>query len=253
MLAIMPNPDRTVIRRRLALGAVAGIAVLALGLGARDWLDNDGPETPTAPVPAPLDVETRPLPLPAPPMSLSALAAAAGQSPASLVGRRFLVRVPFGCEEAAPGPLTATFDAAERTLRLRAQPHVWTAQALSLAQGQADAVEGFWAPAGEDCAAGASDETLGLAMVYEPGGSRLQRRGGRAYEFVGKLPEGAGPSAQGYRLLLAGEVSDVFGGEPVRCHKRQDGVAVCLIAVVFDQVAFEDPVTRETLAEWRMN
>jgi hypothetical protein len=248
----MPTPDRTVIRRRLALAAVLAVVLLALVIGVRDWLDHDEPAA--VKPPRPIAVETRPLPLPQPPLSLAALTAAAADQPASLVGRRFIVRIPFGCEGGVQEGLTAAYDEAERTLRLRAEPRDWAAEALAV-EGAVDALEGFWTPAGEDCAtARPPDRTLGLAMFFEPGGSRVLRRGGRPYEFVGKIADGASaPSPQGYRLLLAGEVSKAFGDEPVRCHTSADGRPVCLIAVTFDQVAFEDPATGETLAEWRMN
>jgi hypothetical protein len=250
--SLMPTPDRTVIRRRLALAAVLAVVLLALVIGVRDWLDNDGPETVAAPPPRTINVETPPLPLPEPPLSLAALTAAAADPAPAIAGRRFIVRIPFGCEGIVQDGLTATYEDAERTLRLKAVPQVWTEETVAVApEGQVDAVEGFWAPAGEDCASGPADRTLGLAVFFEPGGSRVLQRGGRPYEFVGKIADGqAAASPGGYRLLLAGEVSKT---EPVRCHKATDGRPVCLIAVVFDQVAFEDPATGESLAEWRMN
>lgn len=276
----MPLPDRTLIRRGLALGAaILILALIAAVLIARE----PPPPPPAAQAPQPIKIETPPLPVPSPPLSradliaLSARAASAyatGAPPpaqdAGLSGRRFIVRIAFGCEgprdeDAAPPAAYWEQDPARGTIALRAHPQIWTTTAWvrELAgSAQFDAVEGFWLPrpwiTSEDCpaqAAAGGEKTLGLAMFFAPNSSRVLQRGARAYEFVGKAPDGGAPVApKGFRLILAGRIAGFEGGEPARCHAAgPDQRPACLIAVDFDQVAFEDPATGETLAEWRMN
>ena len=237
--------------------------------------------------PAPLDIQTSPLPLPPPPLSRkdlieaaarAASAYAAGEpappTDADLVGRTFRVRIPFGCagplDPAAAKPAAwFTFDAKRRIIRLTAQPQVWTkASWIQALAGSADfdAIEGFWLPRpwtdSEDCPptapapeAAPAPQTLGLAMFFAPNSSRVLQRGSRPYEFTGKAPDGDAPVApRGYRLTLAGRITGFDGSQPVRC--RADAPSqrpVCLFAVAFDHVSFEDPATGETLAEWGTN
>ena len=240
--------------------------------------------------PAPLDIQTTPLPLPPPPLSRRDLIAAAARAAsayaandppptqdAALIGREFRVRIPFGCtgplDPAAPKPAAwFTYDRKRRIIRLTARPQVWTdtpwVRALAGSQ-PFEAIEAFWLPrpwtASEDCPSAptqpdaatpaASPDTLGLAMFFAPNSSRVLQRGSRPYEFVGKAPDGEAPVApKGYLLTLAGRITGFENKEPVRC--RAEGPRqrpVCLFAVAFDHVSFDDPATDETLAEWGTN
>ncbi|HRD29396.1 MAG TPA: hypothetical protein PLO65_13940, partial [Caulobacter sp.] len=78
-------------------------------------------------------------------------------------------------------------------------------------------------------------------------------RDGRPYSFVRKVPEGEPATpAEGYRLVLEGRVTGYPGGHAVRCRSDSpDRRPVCLVAVEFDRVAFEDGATGAVLAEWR--
>lgn len=185
----------------------------------------------------------------------------------------------------------AEFDATRRTLKLVARPAVWTDLPMIrrlLPEGDVEAVEGFWitrpwtdsetCPPRREPAASApttpSDpaqasapargpaivappasppETVGLARLFAPGASRVIRRDGRPYAFVRKVPEGEAPtSAKGYRLVLEGRVTGYPDGRAVRCRSESpDRRPVCLVAVEFDRVAFEDGETGAVLAEWR--
>lgn len=181
------------------------------------------------------------------------------------------------------------FDAARRTLKLVARPAIWTdlpmIRQLPVA-AEVEAVEGFWlprpwtdseacpprpepvkaapvAPAGAapappltpagDVAAPPPPETVGLARLFAKGGSRVFRRDGRPYSFVRKVPEGeATPPPRGYRLVLEGRVTGYPDGRAVRCRgESPNRRPVCLVAVEFDRVAFEDGETGAVLAEWR--
>jgi len=188
---------------------------------------------------------------------------------AKLVGARFEARLPFGCAGEAPDAAVGyRVDAKRRTLTLRAQPQTWTQtpwiRALA-APAPVEAIEGFWlrrpwissdgcpairAPTAASTQA-ATPETLGLARLFAPGASRLLRHGEKGYEVVLKAEPGQ-IRLQGFRLVLAGRIGDFGDHQPVRC--RSDGPEqrpVCLLAVEFDRVTFEDPVSGAVLGEWR--
>jgi hypothetical protein len=290
--SLMALPDRTRIRRGLALAAalvvVAVLVVAAIVGGDRhNAVPEPQPPAQQKPAgPASLNIETPPLSLPSPPLSRKELIAAAaraasayaaGEAPpaedAGLVGQTFRIQVPIGCngplDDAAQKPAASfTYDRARRTLRISVRPQDWTkadwVRAL-VGEGDYESIEGFWLPrpwtTSEDCPPphgdqgqppAASPQTLGLAMFFGPKSSRVLQRGSRPYEYVGKVPDGDAPIApKGYRLTIAGRITGFEGKEPVRC--RADGPAqrpVCLFAVAFDHVSFDDPATGETLAEW---
>jgi hypothetical protein len=181
----------------------------------------------------------------------------------ALAGRNFMVKLPFGCGGPSDmAPVRYTFDAQTSTLRFTAQPQVWTespwAKAL-LASGKAEAVEGFWiqrpwlrtesCPALSQGAPAASPETVGLAQIFEVAGSRIPRRGVRAYESTVRLRPGQELMPGGLRLVLSGRIGSA-DGQPIRC--RQEGAdtrPTCLIIVELDRVAFED-LRGQVFAEW---
>lgn len=244
-------------------------------------------ETPTpTPVlaPAPLSALTRGELVSA--AGRAASAYAAGQVPTEtdpLVGRGFAVRIPFGCtgpSEAiegtgSDGVARWTWGADRKTIQLSLTPGDWTGSALAFQPAPApnaapawEAVEGFWVPrpwlAAETCPdvradplltrpAPASPQTVGIAAVFEAGGSRIGRRNGRAYAFTVRA-QGDQPLTAptgGYRLLLEGRVVGFPGGRAIRCRASgPDERPVCVAAVQLDKVAFED-AAGTTLSEWR--
>ncbi|WP_312596319.1 hypothetical protein [Brevundimonas sp.] len=208
-------------------------------------------------------------------MDVAASAYAAGRDPggATLAGRRFVVRQTFGCAESVVTPPdgVAGWSWGERrqTLKLNLAPADW--RASPLLAGGADgweAAEGFWLPRPwlrQDGCSGvlsdpaaadtppASPQTVGLAAVFEEGGSRLGRRNGRAYEFVVRTAGDAPTTAPvgGYRLVLEGRMAAFADGRAIKC--RADGPdqrPICIGAVQLDRVAFED-AAGQMLSEWR--
>lgn len=183
-----------------------------------------------------------------------------------LAGRRFEVRLPFGCRgPVEAGALRYAWDADSRRLMLSARAEVLTktpwAKAL-VDDAASEAIEGFWisrpwitssdcpARAGSADAFAASPETVGLVQVFEAGGSRLLRRNGRPYEVTLRLPENQTPPAAGYRLVLAGRIADTGEQPPIRCRAADaDQRPVCLVQVELGRVAFES-VDGEQHAEW---
>lgn len=278
-------------------GLIVGVLLIALVTAgavfgfrryeARRALSDASPR-PTAAVPAPAaSAPAAPAVLaPAPPLgrtdilsatTAAASAYAAGEARApgapSLVGRRFRVVLPFGCD----GPRDAAAEPAayweygpeRRTIRIRVRPEDWTESDFARGLGsEVERVEGFWIPrpwlASDDCPAPRTDplataapapspETVGLARVFESGGSRLPQRGGRPYEVTLSAPEDeVMPAPAGYRLVLEGRVTGFEGGEDIACRSGSpEQRPVCLVGVEIDRVAITDPADASTLGEWR--
>lgn len=272
--------------RKLALIAPFAIGLAAIGVVVVLLLRPDGP----GPAPVPDRPQAQPAPASAPAIAApadpisraelieaaqaaaSAYAADAPSSAASLLGRKFALRLAFGCAGPAvdPGPQQAYYqlDPVAKSVRLVARPAVWTDLPLVRAGGPetaAEVVEGFWIPRpwsrGEGCphrravdppAAPTPVEapSLGVAMFHDADGSRAQRRGDRPYEYVLKLPELGDAQSMSFTLLLEGRITGFADRTPVRCWSESaDHRPVCLYAVELDRVAFED-ARGGVLAQW---
>lgn len=197
-----------------------------------------------------------------------------------LVGRTFSVSAAFGCGgpvtasmelEGLPGLPRAAWGPERQTIELQMTPADWADSALiagALDESQWEAVEGFWLPrpwfTSERCplarddllnpvGAAASAQTMGIAAIFEEGGSRIGRRNGRPYSFTVRS-EGDAPlaaSAQGYRLVLEGRTVAFADGRAVRCQASSaESRPVCVVATRLDRVAFEE-ANGTLLVEWR--
>lgn len=281
------NPPRL---RRAAPGIVWPLLGLLLpGCGeepAAPLPTNLQTGTPAAPA------QQKKLPAPPPTLSRGDLVDAAAQAASDyaegrqprgadpLVGRTFAVRIAFGCAGPAPTPpqgdqemglATWSWGPEGKTIELRMAPGDWAGSALITGKGAApswEAVEGIWIPrpwlTSETCpavqgdplqtgASAAAPQTVGLAAVFETGGSRIGRRNGRAYVFTVR-PERDSPlkpPRDGYRLALAGRIASFPDEQATRCRAPgPDQRPVCVVAVKLDRVAFEDAEGR-SLSEWR--
>lgn len=203
-----------------------------------------------------------------------------------LVGRTFSVLIPFGCAGPADpsggggsdGLAHWSWGQDRKSIQISMTPGDWTESSLVRPMQSAEtpgggpaweAVEGFWIPrpwlASEACPAVVRDplqtaqapvspQTVGIAAVFEPDGSRLGRRNGRAYTHVVRAQGDAPLEAPvgGYRLRLEGRIVGFPGGRALRCQaERADQRPVCVAAVQLDKAAFEDAVGA-TLSEWRL-
>ena len=263
----------------------AALAAAGLVLAACDREPVPPPAAPAEPAPAPPPAAAPAL-TPAldragllAALEEAAAAAAAGQAPEQeqLVGRQFSIRSAFGCGGPRPRPSDAAgdglarwaWDEARETIRLTLTPGDWSDSALmaGAVDGHWEAVEGFWIvrpwmtadacpSVRPDPLAGPatpSPQTAGLAAVFEPGGSRLGRRNGRAYSYTVR-PEGDAaltPPADGWRVLMEGRFVAFPDGRAVRCRAAgPDQRPVCIAAVQMDRVAF---LTADgaVLGEWR--
>lgn len=278
----------------LAIGLV--IACLAV-LGLLLWRSHQDQAAKRAAAPPPATAPATPAPPPAqaalePPAPILAgrgdiLAAAADAAalqaepvgmpaPAGgLVGRRFRLRLPFGCAGAsATEPAQGSYftvDPGAETMRIVIRPETWTGSPLVSAPGeepQPEAVAGFWVSRpwlrSEACprasadplaaeAARPSPETVGLAVFYEAGASRAARGDAATYQTVVNLEPGRGPPTDGLRLVLEGRVTGFEGGRAFRCRSNHpDQRPVCIARVQIDSLAVESPGGRGPLATWEI-
>ncbi|MBB5710027.1 hypothetical protein [Sphingomonas xinjiangensis] len=270
------------------IGALLTLTCATAGLAACGETPTASPKQAETKAPEPEAKPSGPAVLkPDPVLARSDLIAAAAQAasryasgkalPAEedLVGRAFSVRVPFGCEgpaapeEETPGIAHWSWVEDRKTIRLAMPPADWKGSAMIAQAGASqtwEAVEGFWVPRpwlmADGCAAirrdplqpavAASTQTLGLAAVFEQGGSRVGRRDGRAYQFTVRAEKDAPLSVpeDGYRIVLEGRVKAFPSGRALECRASgPDERPVCVLATQLDRVAFES-AEGAVLAEW---
>lgn len=195
-----------------------------------------------------------------------------------LVGRTISLRIAFGCNGPALPSSPALAGLAHwswtddgKAIELNMTPGDWAVSTLIAGTDNTpdwEAVEGFWIPrpwiVSEDCPAvvqspatpqqgEVSPQTLGLAAIFEAGGSRIVRRNGRAYTFTIRSDSESALEApqQAYRLILEGRIASFPNGRATRCLAvSPDQRPVCVVATKLDRVAFED-AQGVMLSEWR--
>ncbi|MFA7587483.1 MAG: hypothetical protein WCY11_15035 [Novosphingobium sp.] len=183
-----------------------------------------------------------------------------------------------------------TFGRNRQSLKLAATPERWTdADWVKSIAGNLshEAVEGFWierpwtsseecparetvsaTPSATGSAAGSpgasqaasdadqadSDErqTVGVAQFFVPNSPRTFQRGSRAYAHTIRVREPADIEGRTYHLALSGRVTGYPDGQPIHCvQESPDRRPVCLMAVEWARVSFEDPRDGSALVEWR--
>lgn len=278
----------------IAIAIAAGIPLVA---GCRQPGGNEAVEKNEAKPVLPLP----PLPVAEAPMDRAAIllavaraasAAALGQGDdrqqRDLDGKRFEVRLRFGCNPAAQTKrdddrFDVSFDEKDRTLRLRASPDLGIEDepVAALAGERVEAVEGFWierpwlltdgcpatpqpqpqpdaepnAPKAKKPEAAAPLQPpaprIGLAQFFTKTDPRTGRRDHRPYEATETLGEGERPSAEGYNLVLSGRLRAQPLGRVIACHATgADAPPQCIVSADFDRVWIENPRSKEILANW---
>lgn len=207
----------------------------------------------------------------------------------NLDGKRFELRLRFGCPGEKVTQATTrsrTFDAERRVVRLEVGSEIEgdTPLVEQVVGSEFEAVEGFWirrpwflraacprrsstsVPQGGTPAAGTGRSSvsgpsepgsteepapwLGIAQFFSATDARTHRRDSRAYQAAENLSEGEAPSSAGYDLVVQGRLQSLPGGRVIAC--RADGARQpsCVISASFEQVSLERADTRELLAEW---
>lgn len=224
-------------------------------------------------------------------MARAASDAALGREPSQaqrdLDGKRFVLRMRFGCSTDVSGDARRwTFDEGRRRLELKVGNDISDATPLvqDLDEDGYEAVEGFWirrpwllaadcrrpAPPpvaaseaagtddGEAPAAKSSNEDaapgqpiIGIAHFFTADDARTHRRAGRGYAVTKALPEGISPSANGYDIVVTGRLRRLASGRIIACVSRDAAKPpACLASAQFESVAITNPDTGEILAEW---
>ena len=260
----------------LRLAASVALALLC-GCEPRDDAKDAAP-------PPPVVVRNEPsaVPLPEPALDraglLEAVAQAASahaagiddsQAQSALDGRRFAIKLRFGCGgpagEASSEPLRWRVKS-DSSLEITATPDLsLTAPELAGALTQTvEAVEGFWVARpwllSDTCPAlrkdakappSAPDHSVGIAQYYTPEGSRTERRSGRPYVSIAPLKPGEPLPQDGFILLLEGRLQGWPGGPPIHCATSAAGARPsCIASVRLDRVAFTRPGDGSVIDEW---
>jgi hypothetical protein len=254
------------------------------------------PQAPTVPVPRAASPQAPPAPPPAPSLATAApppvltrqdliekaaetasVFASQGRLPPdadSYAGRRFSVRIAFGCGGVlagnGTGQATSSFDAAKQTVTLTARPGDWTSLPVVQTPGDAtgiEAVEGFWLPRPWSLAEGCppdiaypvpatptapTAQTLGLAEFFADDTSRAGRHADHPYEFTRKIAaDDTAVLGHGYWLVLEGRITGDAHGGALHCWMESPShQPLCIYSVEFDHVAFVDGVSGDVLANW---
>lgn len=223
------------------------------------------------------------LPLPAAAMNraefLNAIAEAANahvaglddrSAQSSLQGRRFAIRLRFGCS----GPAQAgSIDALRWTggkdassLEVRATPNISLDEPMlkDLSEETIESVEGFWIPRpwlrADACPRPAAGEAegepappvAGIAEYFTKEDSRVRSRSGRAYSAVEKLGANDVLPTEGLVLLLEGRLTAWPNGRVIRCSgDGRSSPPGCIASAHLDRAAVLHPATDDVIAEWR--
>lgn len=214
----------------------------------------------------------------------SALGGSDPESQRKLDGRRFELRMRFGCPGAAEGDRSRSwaFDDRRRKLTVRVEPEITgdSPQVRDLSATGYEAVEGFWirrpwmlradcpAPAPsepvlQDQLAGETQQAsaeasarvpiahIGIAQFFTSAEPRTHRRDARAYSATKILTEGGSPNPNGYDLLITGRLRRLANGSVITCANRDPATPPdCVVSAQFESVAIKHPVSGETIAEW---
>ena len=222
------------------------------------------------------------IPLPEPPLDREALllsvarvasASAAGADDrkvqAGLAGRRFTIRIRFGCSgpstDLAASSMGWTYNETEQALKVRAVPDV--SGELPLMRGMAgddvEAAEGFWIPRpwlfADTCPAAPAGPTpeapvpgsVAVMQFFTASDSRTERRSTRSFETVQRMEPESAPGAAGFTLVLRGRLEALPDGRVIRCVSVDANARpACVASVEFGRVSIENAATGASLAEW---
>ena len=222
-------------------------------------------------------------------VAIAASATALGQDDINaqrgLDGKRFDVRIRFGCTTVVAAPFNVRFGEEDRTLRVRAAPDMTLKDpaVAPLSSQSIEAVEGFWLrkpwllqdgcpvmsnpqrttetkPAvsqtprvvtGNAARPAVYSQRVGIAQFFTEADSRTSRREARPYDLSKVLAENEAPSPVGYNLVLSGRLRRLPDGRVISCRVADvDAPPECVVSAEFDRVRIENPGTRNILGEW---
>jgi hypothetical protein len=234
--------------------------------------------------------EAPPRPIVEPPMDrqgllIAAMRAASAQATGqddieaqrALGGRRFEVRIRFGCQPDPPlgQAVEFRFDEGRRTLQFRAAPDLTLREPLAaqIAGELVEVVEGFWikrpwlltaaCPAAGAPVENAETEVeadatppqvharVGIAQFFGEGYARTFQRQQRPYEATKTLAEDEAPSAEGYNLVLSGRLRRLPNRRVITCSAESPDLPPdCIVSAVIERLWIERPDSGDMVAEW---
>jgi len=178
---------------------------------------------------------------------------------AELKGRKFEVRLRFGCPGMSNVTRSFTYDDKEQVLRakvssdLAEQPLPMSDLLYRTYEGGVGFVLGQpWllsagCPQGDFAKMISGQPTIVLAQLFTADESRAQRPGGE-YALTKPMEREEVPK-EGLDLIVSGRLSELADGRSIHCGAR-DGAPVCIVAGKIDRVAFARPGSDEPLGEW---
>lgn len=188
----------------------------------------------------------------------------------ALDGRRFAIRVRFGCDGPAAdskAPLRWAADPDEKSFEAVAKPELSLADEplISIPDQTIEAVEGFWIPrpwettgacpavaAGKGETALPESKLVGIAQYFTSDDSRVGRRSGRPYVATQKITSPAELPKSGLIMLLEGRFEAWPWGDVIRCvGAGRSQRPACVASAHLDRVAFLRPEDDRVIAEWR--
>ena len=183
---------------------------------------------------------------------------------ADLKGRRFEVRMRFGCPSARPEVERSwSYSEASGALRVTVKPDIDAeapTPAAAVDGGKVPVVRerGFLIPAPTVLAngcptsdyaavAGFTNLRFGIVQRSDPQANRAGQLL-ESYEIVKKIAPEAVPT-DGLDLIVRGRLETAADGRAIRCSPR-GGVVECFANATIDHVGIEDPVRSQLVAEW---
>jgi hypothetical protein len=176
-----------------------------------------------------------------------------------LRGRKFAVRIRFGCPGVTDPDRSWSYDAAQKVLRVNVRSSL-TDAALPKSDLLAKEYQGGvgfvlgrpWllgagCPAGGFAAASPDAPAITIAQLFTDADSRVQRPR-RDYALTRPI----GPNEQpgdGLDLIVSGRLAELADGRPIHC-AAADGAPACIVSARIDRVAIENPASGQSLGEW---
>lgn len=189
--------------------------------------------------------------------------AALGQNDAAaqraLRGRKFAIRIRFGCPGITDPDRGWSYDQKKHVLRVKVQSGT-TEGALPKSDLLASEYQGGvgftlgrpWllgagCPVGGFAAAAPAGPAIVIAQLFTDSDSRVLRPK-RDYELTKAIEPNQQPG-DGLDLVLSGRLAELSDGRPIHC-AAEAGAPACIVSATIDRVAIENPSSGELLGEW---
>jgi hypothetical protein len=176
-----------------------------------------------------------------------------------LRGRKFSVRIRFGCPGVADPDRSWSYDEKKKVLRVKVRS-IMTDGAIPQSDLLAKEYQGMVGFAlgkpwllGVGCpvtgfdTVATSEPAIVIAQLFTEGDSRVQRPH-RDYELTKQIEPAEQPS-QGLDLVLSGRLAELADGRPIHC-AAAEGAPACIVSARIDRVAVENPGNGDLLGEW---